>query len=161
MISEEAFLKKFKNVNLPKEMLEEFYNSIIESITYASAGSALFHLLLKVEKEQQWTVLQKIDNTRLAVYKGAQDKELVKEFVKGIKIEKKIRDPNNQNIKISKGELHPFTILRKIIIRRAGIYAQMFALTKKEIEKCEARAEELLKDMRRLFMGKILILTIE
>lgn len=148
MISQEKFLEKCIETNIPTILLKRFYVSIPKSVTYRQVGKILCDLLLRIEEKHQWSVLQKIDNPGLKIYKEAEDKKLVKEFVEGIKLEKRIRESKEKKITINQKEYNSWSVLKDIILRRAKIYEKMFDFSEDEIKQYEKTAEKLVKRLK-------------
>ena len=134
MINLEEFLeifRKSKDVNIFEEQLVKFYKSIKRSLILLYAGKRAQPSLEKLEKESQWPVLEKIDNIKMDIYKGA-DSILLRTFVNSIKDEKEIRSSGKKL-----GRQDAWIILRIKIAARTELYKNIFNLTEKEITDCE------------------------
>lgn len=154
MISEKKLNKMLSDIDLSKKLQADLYNSVIESITYTLAGNALYYLLIKVEKECQWPVLQKLGNPNLNIYqeliKGYNNSKsiqnLIKEFIHGIKLEKEIRKDKKAELTVDKIKHHSHVVLRAVIRSRVRIFETMFNMTNKDMIICNERADELRND---------------
>lgn len=142
MISLEEFLEIFgksKDVNIAEEQLTKFYKSIKRSLILLCAGSRAKPLLEKLEKESQWPVLEKIDNVKMDIYKGA-DLVSLRTFVNSIRDEKEIRSSNKKLTR-----QNDWIILRIKIAARIELYKNIFDLNEREIACCERAGKRLEK----------------
>lgn len=143
MISQEEFLKIFKNTGFPEEKLIKFYESIKKSVILFHVGRSTRPQLLKLEKEYQWPILRNIDNPKLEIYKGA-DPVLLLMFINSIKDEKEILLGKG---KFSKEDA--WRIFNIVIETRMNLYKNIFGFTKKDIEWCKKVAERYRKVITR------------
>jgi hypothetical protein len=153
MISLKEFLEIFeksKDINIPEEQLIKFYKSIKKSLILLYAGSRAKPLLEKLEKESQWPVLEKIDDVKMDIYKGA-DPVLLRTFVNSIKDEKEIRSSGKKF-----GHQDDWIILRIKIITRTELYKNIFNLTEKEIASCERAGKKFEKILIKKRNGRLL-----
>jgi hypothetical protein len=151
MISLDEFFKIFKDTDFSREKLAKFYKSIRKSVILFYAGKKARPQLLKLERESQWPILQKIDDYKLNIYKGA-DPILLSSFIKTIKDEKNIL-LNRQ--KISKN--NAWRIFNAVIETRIKLYGDIFGFTKKDKDWCKKageRYENILLKKRKNFLLK-------
>lgn len=135
MISFDEFIRIFKGINFEEDKLRRFYYSIKKSLLLSYLGKRSWPDILKLEESCQWPVLQRIADSKLSIYRGA-DKELLDKFIRSISEEKSIRDQ-----KISTGKIPYWTRLRSLIEERIELFTHIFGFSKTDIRRCKAVAE--------------------
>jgi hypothetical protein len=135
-----AIFKNSKDVYFPLEKIDEFYNSIRESMICLYAGKYGWPKLSKIESEIQWPILSQLDDQNLDIYKSAISRSSVNLFIKSIKEEKAVRA---QKGKLTKNDT--LIVFRLLIMDRVDSFKVIFDFNEKDIEYCQKAAEKYIR----------------
>jgi len=153
MIDRDWFINKFKKseCDFSEKEISQFYDSVPDMIKhryiarYIDSETENQQVWPEIGKvaEEQWKILKEIGNEKLDIYRDAEDKKLVAQFIDLIQKEKKLRE------KMPKEKISYLPEFRGIIDERIKLYETIFDYTTKDIQEVKKiarkKANELLK----------------
>ncbi|MEW5908070.1 MAG: hypothetical protein AB1643_02740 [Patescibacteria group bacterium] len=91
--------------------------------------------------DQQWNILREMGNKKLDIYRDAEDKKLVSQFVDLIQKEKELRE------RMPPDKIPDLPEFRKIISERTGLYKTIFDYTPNDRQDIRKIAQEKAREL--------------
>jgi len=163
MIDREWFINKFKKSEsecdvFSEKEISQFYDSVLQMIENAYVAryvdpkteNQVYSKIGEIA-EEQWKVLKEIGDEKLDIYRDAEDKKLVAQFVSLIKREKELIE------RMPKEKIPYSPEFRNIINERIELYKNVFDYTPKDKQEVKKIAQEKAKELlKKRYKGSII-----